>query len=157
MFGNKDLYEDLVLKDLGEFKRVQGRLAIDGIGTLVIKMDNDNNRTHQIQIPNTIYAPALLMTLLCLQHWAQQFVTSDPSFPQSKVCYIMAEITVLEWDRYGFCKTIRHNQATNTPSFYTSPGTELYEFFYLQFEPLKAQVTPLETVLQRVDAPYYQC
>ena len=48
MSGNKDLFEDLILKDLGGCKGLGGELAIAGIGTLTIKMDNDNSRTHFI-------------------------------------------------------------------------------------------------------------
>ena len=48
MSGNKDLFEDLVLKDLGGCKGVGGELAISGIGTSSIKMDDDNGRTHLI-------------------------------------------------------------------------------------------------------------
>ena len=38
------------------------------------------------------------------------------------VCHITAEATLLEWDERRFCKTIRHNQATSIPTFFTSPG-----------------------------------
>ena len=49
MSHNKDLFEDLILEDLGGCQGVGGALAIAGTGTLTIKMDNSNCRTHLIQ------------------------------------------------------------------------------------------------------------
>ena len=84
MFGNKDLFEDLVFKDLGEFNE-GGELNIADIETLAIKMENDNGQTHLVQIPNSLYVPNLQMTLLCPQHWAQQDRTSCPWSPEGTV------------------------------------------------------------------------
>ena len=51
---------------------------------------------------------------------------------------------------------IRHNQATNTPTFATSLGADLYKSLCLQFEALQAHVAPLEIIFQGVDTPYHQ-
>ena len=94
MFSNKDLFEDLVLKDLGGCKRVGGELTIAGIGTLTIKMDYGNGRTHLVRVPLSIYMPNLQMTLLYPQQWAQQDGTSHSWSPNSTVCYTTAEARV---------------------------------------------------------------
>ena len=86
MSGNKDLFEDLVLKDLGGCKGVGGELAIASIGTSTIKMNDDIGRTHLVQIPNSIYMPNLQMTLLCPQYLTQQDVTSHPWSLDGTVC-----------------------------------------------------------------------
>ena len=96
MSGNKDLFEDLVLKNLGEYKEVDGGLAIASIGTLAIKIDNNESRTHLIWILNSIYVPYLPMPLLCPQHWAQQVVTSHWALLGSMFCYTMVKATMLE-------------------------------------------------------------
>ena len=106
-------------------------------------MDDDNTRTHLVWISNSIYVPNLQMTLLSPKHWVQQVATSHPWSSEGMVCYTMAETTVLEWDQCKFRKTIQHSQATNTPTFFTSPGANLCESFCSKFEALQAQVAPL--------------
>ena len=83
--------------------------------------------------------PALPPTL-----W-KQVATSHPTLLEGMVCYTMVEETMLEWDECYFHKTIKHNQTTNTPTFFTSPVAKLYKSFCSQFEALRARVFPPET------------
>ena len=105
-------------------------------------MDDDNGRTHPIQIPNSIYVPNLQMTLLCPQHWAQQDAISHPWSPDGTVCYTMVEVMVLEWDQQKFWKAFKHSQALITPTFYTSLSIKLYKTLCLQFEAFHVKVAP---------------
>ena len=52
----------------GKMQKSGGVLAIAGIGTLALKMDDNNSRTHLMQILNSIYVPDFPITLLCPQH-----------------------------------------------------------------------------------------
>jgi hypothetical protein len=73
MGNNKRLFENLVLVRTAQ--RVGGiskGLAIEGKGTLVIDLNNDTGKPHQIKIPNSLYLPGLRMCLLSPQHWAQE-------------------------------------------------------------------------------------
>ena len=72
------------------------------------------------------------------------------------VCNTMVEATVLEWDQQKFWKTIKHSQITNTPTFYTSPGMELYKSFCLQFDAFCAKVAPQEVILKTMGANHQQ-
>ena len=118
-------------------------------------MNDNNGRTHLIGIPISIYVPNLQMTLLCLQHWAQQDAMSHPCSLDGVVCYTMAEATVLEWDQWKFCKIIKHNQTTNTHIFYTSPGVKLYKLFCSQFDAYCTKITPQEVILKTAGATYW--
>ena len=97
MSSNKDLFEDLILKDLHGCKGVGGELAIADIGMLTIKLDNNNGRIHLIQIPNTICMPNLQETWLCPQHWAQQGAISHLWSLDGMVFYATAGAMVFEW------------------------------------------------------------
>ena len=68
MSGNKDFFEDLVIKDLEKFKELGDMLAMASIRTLAIKMGNDNGRNHLVQIPNSVNVPNLQITLFFPQH-----------------------------------------------------------------------------------------
>ena len=87
MSGDKDLFEDHFLKDLGECKGVGGGLVTSCMGMLGTRMDYDNGRTRLTRIPNFFYVPNLSMTLLFPQHWAQQAATSHPFSSENMVSY----------------------------------------------------------------------
>ena len=67
------LFEDLRL--MPGHEKVDGigeGLEVKGTGTLVLRIQDDNGKTHVIHIPNSLYLPGLRQCLLLPQHWAQE-------------------------------------------------------------------------------------
>ena len=46
-----------------------------GTGTFVMRINDDNGKTHVIKIPNSLYLSKLRGCLLSPQHWAQEAKT----------------------------------------------------------------------------------
>ena len=66
-------FEDLRLVNKG--KQVDGigaGLEVEGTGTFVMRISDDDRKTHKIKIPNSLYLPKLRQCLLSPQHWAQE-------------------------------------------------------------------------------------
>ncbi len=73
MSGRLEMFQDLIFRDdLGTCGGISGGLEIKGLGTFILKLDDDNGRRHTITIPNSLYIPDLKQTLVCPQHWAQE-------------------------------------------------------------------------------------
>jgi hypothetical protein len=73
MGNDKRIFKNLVLDCTAQ--RVGGiskGLAIEGKGTLVVTINDNNGKPHRIKIPNSLYLPGLRMCLLSPQHWAQE-------------------------------------------------------------------------------------
>jgi hypothetical protein len=54
----------------GEVAGINNGLEIKGTGTFKFKVDDDDGKTHEIKIPNSLYLPDLKKCLLSPQHWA---------------------------------------------------------------------------------------
>jgi hypothetical protein len=73
MANSPHLFTDLKLVPQG--KQVEGigaGLAIEGVGTYVMRIQDDNGKLHEIKIPNSLFLPKLKRCLLSPQHWAQE-------------------------------------------------------------------------------------
>ncbi len=73
MANSPHLFEDLHLTEQGT--QVQGigeGLQVKGTGTFVMRVNDDDGKTHVIRIPNGLYLPELKGCLLSPQHWAQE-------------------------------------------------------------------------------------
>jgi len=73
MANSPHLFEDLRLTKQGT--QVQGigeGLQVKGTGTFVMRINDDDGKTHVIKIPNSLYLPNLKGCLLSPQHWAQE-------------------------------------------------------------------------------------
>jgi hypothetical protein len=67
------LFEDLHLnKDKGQVDGINSGLDILGQGTFKLSITDDNEKSHVIKIPSSLYVPKLRRCLLLLQHWAQE-------------------------------------------------------------------------------------
>jgi hypothetical protein len=79
MGNDKRLFENLVLACAAQcVGRISKGLAIKGKGTLVIDVNNDTGKPHQIKILNSLYLPGLRMCLLSPQHWPQEVRDNYP-------------------------------------------------------------------------------
>ena len=149
MGNDKRLFENLVLARAAQ--RVGGiskGLAIEGKGTLVININDDNGKPHKIRIPNSLYLPGLRMCLLSPQHWAQEAGDNSP-LPNGTRMENNAHNCKLLWGQGLFSKTIPFDDVTNTPIFYTSPSTSSYCAFVHTFQALEAPFFSREHVLQQ--------
>ncbi len=71
MSGIKEFFEDLVLRsDLGSCGGIFGGLKIAGVGTFILKLQDDDGKERVIKIPNSFYIPGLKPSLVCPQHWS---------------------------------------------------------------------------------------
>jgi hypothetical protein len=118
-----------------------------GQGTLVLDINDNNGRPHQIKIPNSLYLPELKVCLLLPQHWAQE-ARDDYPLPNGTRMKNNARSCTLIWGQGQFRKTIPFNASMNTPIFYTSPWTSAYRAFVSTFMALKAPHFQREHVLQ---------
>ena len=58
MGNNKRLFDNLVLaRSAQRIGGISKGLSIQGKGTLVLNINDDTGRTHQIKIPNSLYLP----------------------------------------------------------------------------------------------------
>jgi hypothetical protein len=148
MGNDKRLFNNLILVRMSQ--RVGGiskGLAIKGKGMLVININDDNGKPHQIKIPNSLYLPGLKMCLLSPQHWAQEAGDNYP-LPNGMRMENNAHSCKLFWGQGLFSKTIPFDNGTNTPIFYTSPSMSSYRAFVHTFQALKAPFFSREHVLQ---------
>ncbi len=67
------LFKNLHLtNDAGEVNGIGKGLAIKGKETFRFLLEDGNEKTHTIKIPNSLYLPGLKQCLLLPQHWAQE-------------------------------------------------------------------------------------
>jgi hypothetical protein len=94
-----------------------------GIGTFCFKLEDEKGQLHTIKLHKSLYVPGLSTTLLCPQQWTQQ--DKDPG------TYIRtAENGVwLVWNKEKCKKFVPLDTTTNTPTFFTAPGSFNYRAF----------------------------
>ncbi len=73
MANSPHLFNDLKLVPQGkQVKGIGAGLAIKGVGTYVMRIQDDNGKSHEIKIPNSLFLPKLKRCLLSPQHWAKE-------------------------------------------------------------------------------------
>ena len=134
MGNDKQLFDNLIhVRTSQHVGGISKGLAIEGKGTLVININNDNGKPHRIKIPNSLYLPGLKMCLLLRQHWAQETRDNYP-LPNGTRMENNAHNCKLFRGQGLFSKTIPFDDATNTPIFYTLPSTSSYRAFVHTFQ-----------------------
>ncbi len=78
MANSPHFFEDLKLTKMGEVEGIKQGFDIKGIGTFKFKIEDDNGKTHEIKIPNSLFLPDLRRCLLSPQHWAQEAGDNHP-------------------------------------------------------------------------------
>jgi hypothetical protein len=148
MGNDKCIFKNLVLACTAQqVGGISKGLAIEGKGTLVVMINDNNGKPHRIKIPNSLYLPGLRMYLLLPQHWAQEARDNYPR-PNGTRMENNAHSCKLFWGQGRFIKTIPFDDVTNTPIFYTSPSTTGYRAFVHTFQALEAPFFRQEHVLQ---------
>ena len=73
MANSPHLFQDLRLIEQGtQVHGIGTGLQVKGTGTFVMRINDDDGKTHVIKIPNSLYLPNLKGCLLSPQHWAQE-------------------------------------------------------------------------------------
>jgi hypothetical protein len=148
MANSPHLFEDLHLINKG--KQVDGigaGLEVEGTGTFVMRISNDDGQTHKIKIPNSFYLPKLRQCLLLPQRWAQETKAKRGNKGKAWMDNYWDKCVLL-WDGGKFKWLIPHDPLTNTPSFYSAPASKTYCSFAATFDACKAAFYRSEHVLQ---------
>ena len=111
---------------------IGGDLAVTAIGDFVFNLEDDNGCVSTIRLPDSLYVPGLKFPLLCPQHWAQAANDNSPK-PKGTIIINSDSDCQLFWNQRRHCKTVRHSSRTNTPTFWTAPGTIDYTAFEAVF------------------------
>jgi hypothetical protein len=123
MSGNVTCFENLKPMTSGSVGGIAGGLSIQGIGTFCFKLEDSTGQVHTIKLHNSLYVPNLPTTLLCPQHWSQQDDVDGTYVKTSKDgCWLV-------WNRGRCKKFVPLDANTNTPTFFTAPGSFNYQAF----------------------------
>lgn len=112
---------------------------------LVLKIEDDQGRVSTIMLQDCLDIPGLPFPLLVPRHWIEQERDKTPR--QVGTCTIFGSKCQLFWNQDKHCKTIRYNNATKMPTFFTAPGATTYRSFRNFFEANDASI-PHQHVLQ---------
>jgi hypothetical protein len=124
--NNKRLFEDLRLDQAEQQVRgINDGLVIVGRGTMIITINDNIGRPHNIKIPDSLFLPDLRMCLLLPQHWAQEARDNYP-LPNGTRMEINATKCMLIWGQGQFQKRILFGSSMNNPIFFTFPSTSSY-------------------------------
>ena len=140
MANSPHLFTDLKLIPQG--KQVEGigaGLQIEGVGTYVMRLQDDKGKLHEIKIPNSLFLPKLRRCLLSPQHWAQEAKARGNKGKWSKTWMENHwDKCILLWGNGQFRKSIPHHPSTNTPIFHSAPSSKAYHAFVATFEACDA-------------------
>jgi hypothetical protein len=148
MVNSPHLFENLQLKqEGGKVEGINSGLEIKGIGTFKFKVDNDNGKTHEIKIPNSLFLPDLKRCLLSPQHWAQEAGDNYPLLRGTRM-ENDDKRCVLVWGQGKYKKSIPYNATSNVPIMYSASSSLAYRAYATTFEALRATFFRREHVLQ---------
>jgi hypothetical protein len=123
MSGNVTCFENLKRMTSGSVGVIAGGLSIQGIGTFCFKQEDSTGQVHAIKLHNSLYVPNLPTTLLCPQHWSRQDDVDGTYIKTSKDGFRLV------WNRGRCKKFVPLYTNTNTPTFFTAPGSFNYQAF----------------------------
>ena len=129
---------------------IGGSLTAIATGDFVFKLADDKGVISTIRLPNSLYVPGLQFPLLCPQHWAQAAKDNTPT-PKGTIIINSDTDCQLFWNQRRNCKTVSHSSRTNTPTFWTAPGTIAYTAFEAVFH-IHDPTSYLQHVAYQVDA-----
>jgi hypothetical protein len=102
---------------------------------MVITINDNSGRPHEIKIPNSLFLPDLRVCLLLPQHWAQEARDNHP-LPNGTRMENNATNCTLIWGQGKFQKIIPFDSSTNTPIFFSRcPQPPLIESLSPDFKP----------------------
>ena len=98
---------------------VGGKVPVEGIGTLIWKIEDDLGIVHQVKVNDAYYCSQAPLRLLCPQQWAAQ--RENELGPEHNTSFTTkAHFSRLIWSEYSL--TVPHDDKTNLPLWRTAPG-----------------------------------
>ena len=144
-------FEDLQLREGGNVRGLGDKpgegAAIAGIGTFVFTIQDDTGQWHVIKLPNSLYVPSAEGVLVSPQHWAQEAKDDHPK-AYGTVMITGAKESIMLWSQQQFKATIPHDPRTNTPIFYSQPGSRIFNAFSAEFVACDAYHAPIEETIR---------
>ena len=122
-----------------------GTTKIKHKGIWKFKLEDRNGTTHDILIPNTLFAPEAPYHLLSPQHWGQQSKDPDGTY-----CVIKHNQMLLYWEGGKFSKSIDLDKESNCGFIRTIPSCQKYNKFAIA---LNSQVERSEDQWQDIERP----
>ncbi len=147
MANTPHLFEDLKLTKIGEVEGIKQGLVIRGIGTFKFKIKDNNGKTHEIKVPNTLFLPDLWRCLLSPQHWVQEARDNYP-LPRGTQMESDEENCILIWGQGKYKKTIPFNPTSKVPIMHLASLSRTYCAFATTFKACEASFFQREQVLQ---------
>ena len=121
--------------------------AIEGMGTLVFRIEDDTGAVHTIKLPNSLYIPtATSGTLISPQQWAQVDKAKNGAAYDGTGFQGLADDMILFWGNRRYRKTMAYDPSTNTPYFQTAPGSINYRSYNAVYASSDAFHSPPEQV-----------
>ena len=93
-----------------------GNMAVEGIGTMLWKLEDDDGVVHKLKITNALCVPKIEHCLLSPQHVAQALQKKRDSMHASQYAEKCAFVMP------GFRKTVNNSKRTNVPRMHSAPG-----------------------------------
>ncbi len=127
------------LQQLSEVKRVQpyGKegptIQVKMKGTIKWNIEDNDGRTHEFTIPNSLYVPDGNMRLLSPQHWAATRIRANYTKREKDLTHSVQhwDRNVLRWGRHGqYAKTIYNNKRSRVPTMYSAAGTSGFNEYH---------------------------
>ena len=122
-----------------------GTTKIKYKGTWKFRLEDKDGTTHDIKIPNTLFAPEAPYHLLSPQHWGQQSKDPDGTY-----CVIKHNKMILYWEGGKFSKNINLDKESNCGFIRTVPTYQKYNKFAMA---LNSQVGRPDDKWQDIERP----
>ena len=117
--NNKNEFSDLRPLTTTFLAGVGGKVPVEGVGTLVWDIEDDQGMIHKIKINDAYYCSQAPLRLLCPQQWAAQ--REKQLGPDHNTSFTTnAHYSRLRWSE--FMLTVPHDDKTNLPLWRTAPG-----------------------------------
>lgn len=111
---------------------IGGRLNQCMTGTIHWTIQDDEGKSYDLILPNSIYAPKSPVRILSAQHWAQEANDNYPK-PRGTWCATYADCVQLQWKQRTRTRTLPlERSGTNVATIYTAPGYSRFEAFITQ-------------------------
>ena len=105
------------------------RTANISVGTMRLRIEDDNGRIEVFEIPNSYYVPDGDQRLLSPQHWHKAMKRSQRPSPGTAVEETFYNRIVLHWNGNQSTKTIPLDPRTNVATFYIAPSFNRFSLY----------------------------
>ena len=105
------------------------RVADISIGTMRIRIEDDNGQIETFDIPNSYYVPHAGQRLLSPQHWCKAMKKSQRPAQGVPASQTFHNRVVLNWNKGSSQRTIFLDPRTNVANFHIAPGFNRYALY----------------------------